>query len=335
MQSKGTGAALSAGDPPLLAIKGLKKHFQRRSIWPRQSHVIRAVDGIDLTLDRGKTLGLVGESGCGKTTTGRMLVLLETPSEGEITLDGVEYAENDDADLRAYRRRIQMVFQDPTSSLDPRMSIRASISEPLDLAGIGSRAERREVVEGLLDKVGLSADVQERRPHQLSGGQRQRVGIARALALSPDIIVADEPTSALDVSIRAQIINLLSDLQDEFGLSFVFISHDLSTVRHISHEVAVMYLGKIVELGPADEVFEHPLHPYTKALLEAVPIPDPELESRRRVTLLTGDLPNPANMPSGCRFHTRCPIATERCRVEEPQLRSYAPGHTAACHYVE
>lgn len=321
-------------ESPLLAVRGLKKHFKQRSLWQRQDRVIRAVDGIDLELKRGKTLGLVGESGCGKTTTGRMLVLLEPPTEGEIRLDGVEYIDNVGADLRAYRRRIQMVFQDPTSSLDPRMSVRSSISEPLDLAGIGSRADRRSIVEGLLEKVGLSPDVQERRPHQLSGGQRQRVGIARALALSPDIIVADEPTSALDVSIRAQIINLLSDLQDEFGISFVFISHDLSTMRHISHEVAVMYLGRIVELGPADEVFENPLHPYTQALLEAVPIPDPELESHRRVTLLMGDLPNPANMPSGCRFHTRCPIATERCRVEEPELTSYAPAHAAACHYA-
>jgi oligopeptide/dipeptide ABC transporter ATP-binding protein len=322
-----------SGEQPLLTVRELKKRFARGGLWARQRGEVRAVDGIDLALHRGKTLGLVGESGCGKTTTGRMLVLLEKPSSGEIVLDGVDYAGDADADVAAYHRRVQMVFQDPTSSLDPRMSIRSSVSEPLDLAGIGSRTERRAIVEGLLDKVGLPAQVQDRRPSQLSGGQRQRVGIARALALSPDIIVADEPTSALDVSIRAQIINLLADLQDEFAISFVFISHDLSTVRHISHEVAVMYLGKIVERGPVDEVFEHPSHPYTKALLEAVPTPDPETEAHRQVTLLPGDIPSNADLPSGCRFHTRCPIATDRCGEEEPALQERSTGHAVACHY--
>jgi peptide/nickel transport system ATP-binding protein len=318
---------------PLLDVKDLKKHFIRGGAWSRHKREVRAVDGIDLTLHRGQTLGLVGESGCGKTTTGRMLVLLEKPSSGEIVLDGVDYAGSEDIDVASYHRRVQMVFQDPTSSLDPRMSIRSSVSEPLDLARIGSRSERRAVVEGLLEKVGLPAQVQDRRPSQLSGGQRQRVGIARALALSPDIIVADEPTSALDVSIRAQIINLLADLQDEFAISFVFISHDLSTVRHISQNVAVMYLGTIVEKGPADEVFEHPSHPYTKALLDAVPTPDPAIEARRQVTLLPGDIPSIADLPTGCRFNSRCPIATERCRSEEPALRFYSAGHEVACHY--
>jgi peptide/nickel transport system ATP-binding protein len=320
-------------EEPLLAVRGLRKHFVRDGAWSRRKQHVRAVDGIDLTLHRGQTLGLVGESGCGKTTTGRMLVLLEKPSSGEILLDGVDYAGDECADVASYHRRVQMVFQDPTSSLDPRMSIRASVSEPLDLARIGSRSDRRSVVQGLLEKVGLPAQVQDRRPSQLSGGQRQRVGIARALALSPDIIVADEPTSALDVSIRAQIINLLADLQDEFAISFVFISHDLSTVRHISHTVAVMYLGKIVEKGPADEVFEHPSHPYTKALLDAVPTPDPEVEARRQVTLLPGDIPSTADLLTGCRFHTRCPIATDRCRSEEPALSECSAGHEAACHY--
>jgi oligopeptide/dipeptide ABC transporter ATP-binding protein len=320
-------------DKPLLAVRDLKKHFIRGGLWARHKRHVRAVDGIDLTLRRGRTLGLVGESGCGKTTTGRMLVLLEKPSSGEILLDGVEYASEPGSDVASYHRRVQMVFQDPTSSLDPRMSIRASVSEPLDLARIGGPADRRTVVEGLLDKVGLPSQVHDRRPSQLSGGQRQRVGIARALALSPDVIVADEPTSALDVSIRAQIINLLSDLQDEFAISFVFISHDLSTVRHISHDVAVMYLGKIVEKGTADEVFDHPSHPYTRALLEAVPIPNPEIEAVRELTLLPGDIPSTADLPVGCRFHTRCPIATDRCRKEEPSLEACATGHKVACHY--
>jgi len=318
---------------PLLAVRSLKKHFRRGGFGRGRSRIVRAVDGIDLTLERGRTLGLVGESGCGKTTTGRMLVLLEQPTEGAILLDGVDYARSG-ADARGYHRRMQMVFQDPSSSLDPRMSIRATIAEPLDVGRVGSRAERRAVVETLLEKVGLSPDVQERRPHQLSGGQRQRVGIARALALSPDVIVADEPTSALDVSIRAQIINLMADLQAELGISFIFISHDLSTVRHISDSVAVMYLGKIVEQGPAEEVFERPLHPYTRALLEAVPIADPEAESRRVSVVLAGDPPDPANIPSGCRFYSRCPLATRRCQAEEPQLVALDAERSVACHYA-
>lgn len=318
----------------LLAVRGLKKHFRPRGSWRGQNAVVRAVDGIDLDLEQGQTLGLVGESGCGKTTTGRLLVRLEEPTHGSILLDGVDYAGHGDGQLRDYRRRMQMVFQDPMSSLDPRMSARASISEPLDVQRVGKPAERHTVVDGLLEKVGLSAAIGDRKPHQLSGGQRQRVGIARALALAPDIIVADEPTSALDVSVRAQIINLLRDLQEQLGISLIFISHDLSTVRHISHRVAVMYLGKIVEQGPSEEVFEHPQHPYTRALLAAVPVPDPYLESRRETMYLGGDLPSPANPPSGCRFHTRCLIATERCRIEEPELRTTGRGHMAACHYA-
>jgi len=327
------GTAATTVEAPLLAVRSLKKHFRRRGFGRARNRIVRAVDGIDLTLERGHTLGLVGESGCGKTTIGRMLVLLEQPTEGSILLDGVDYARAG-ADIRAYHRRMQMVFQDPSSSLDPRMSIRAAIAEPLDVGRVGSRAQRRAVVESLLEKVGLSPDVQERRPHQLSGGQRQRVGIARALALSPDVIVADEPTSALDVSIRAQIINLMGDLQADLGISFIFISHDLSTVRHISDDVAVMYLGKIVEHGPTEEIFQRPLHPYTRALLEAVPVADPEAESQRELVILAGDLPDPADIPSGCRFYSRCPLATRRCQIEEPERVAAAAGRSVACHYA-
>jgi len=319
-----------------LKVSGLQKHFVARpSLFNRKARVVLAVDGVDLELERGKTLGLVGESGCGKTTTGRMLVQLEKPTSGDILLDGADCSQATGDDLRAYRRRVQMVFQDPSASLDAKMSVRACISEPLDVSRDGNRELRRARVADLMHKVGLSHDMAERYPHQLSGGQRQRVGIARALALSPDVIVADEPTSALDVSVRAQVVNLLRDLQEQLGISFVFISHDLSTVRYVSHDVAVMYLGKIVEKGPADEIFAEPLHPYTKALLAAVPVPNPVLESRREVILLEGELPNPANPPSGCAFSTRCPLVMDRCREEAPELRSVAEGRTVACHRVD
>ena len=323
---------------PVLEVRGLKKHFRMktRGLPIRPDKVVRAVDGVDLVLHRGETLGVVGESGCGKTTTGRVLVGLEEPTEGTVALDGIDYFARGRGKngLRAYRRRVQMVFQDPLASLDPKMPIGASIAEPLTVQRIGSPQERRDRVEELMSQVGLSADMIGRYPAQFSGGQRQRIGIARALAVKPDVIVADEPTSALDVSVRAQVVNLLSDLQDDLGLGLVFISHDMSTVRFISDRIAVMYLGKIMETASSEKLFADPKHPYTKALLSAIPIPDPVRERERRVQLLQGDLPSPANPPSGCPFRTRCPHVTDRCIHEMPRLQEKAEDHRAACHHV-
>jgi oligopeptide/dipeptide ABC transporter ATP-binding protein len=320
---------------PLLDVRGLKKHFVSKALFKFQKTItVRAVDGIDFSLESGQTLGLVGESGCGKTTTGRLLLRLEEPTDGSIRLEGKDVALLRGAEVKSYRRRVQMVFQDPFSSLDPRMSIHDSIAEPLAVQRLGSKRVRREWVEDLMERVGLSPAMGSRLPGQLSGGQRQRVGVARALALNPSIIVADEPTSALDVSVRAQVINLLKDIQEETAVSYVFISHDLSTVRHISDRIAVMYLGKIVEQAPAEALFSRPLHPYTQALISAVPVPDPEFEARREIELLTGDLPSPANPPSGCRFRTRCPFAVDVCAEQEPLLRQFEEGRQVACHLV-
>jgi len=317
----------------LLEVRNLVKHFHvGGGLFGGPAGVVRAVDGVSFSLRRGETLGLVGESGCGKTTTGRCILQLERPTSGEIIFEGRDLAKLDEVQLRPFRRRIQVIFQDPYSSLNPRMTVGQILAEPLAVHGIvPERAKRETRVRELLAHVGLLPQHAHRYPHQLSGGQRQRVGIARALAMEPSLIVCDEPVSALDVSIQAQIINLLEDLQREFGLTYLFIAHDLSVVRHISDHVAVMYLGKIVELADRKPLYDDPLHPYTKALLAAVPIPDPELEARREHLVLRGEVPSPLRPPSGCVFHPRCPIAVDRCGREIPELREIRPGHGAAC----
>ncbi len=323
---------------PLLDVRGLKVHFPitQGLVVERKVGAVRAVDGVDLSVERGETLGLVGESGCGKTTVGRAILRLVHATEGTITFDGADVTHMRGEALRKLRRRMQMIFQDPFSSLDARQSVTGILSEPMKAHGIahGRVAERR--VAELLEVVGLPRDAGNRYPHEFSGGQRQRIGIARALALQPDLIVADEPVSALDVSIQAQVLNLMQDLQREFGLTYVFVSHDLAVVRHISDRIAVMYLGHIMEVAPADRLYEAPLHPYTIALLSAIPIPDPEVELTRKRVLLAGDLPSPADPPAGCRFHTRCPYRQPtRCHDEVPALRPLEEGHSVACHWAE
>ncbi len=295
---------------------------------------IKAVDGLTFTIRKGETLGLVGESGCGKSTTGRAILQLYRPTDGQVTFDGTELTTLKGEALRKMRRRMQMIFQDPYASLNPRMTVGNIVGEPLEVHNILKGKERRERVQELLEVVGLNPYFVNRYPHEFSGGQRQRIGVARALAVQPDFIVCDEPISALDVSIQAQIINLLEDLQSKFGLTYLFIAHDLSVVRHISDRIAVMYLGKIVELTTRDELYNNPLHPYTKALLSAVPIPDPVVEEKRRRIILEGDVPSPANPPSGCHFRTRCSLATEQCAEQDPEWRDVGADHWVACHRV-
>jgi oligopeptide transport system ATP-binding protein len=320
----------------LLEVKGLKQYFPVTVGIVVQKKIadIKAVDGVSFYIKPGETLGLVGESGCGKTTTGRSILQLNTPTEGEVIFKGVDLTKLKPNQLRPMRREMQLIFQDPYASLNPRMSVGEIIGEPLQVHNIASGKEKKERVEEIMRISGLNPYFASRFPHEFSGGQRQRIGIARALAVEPSFIVCDEPISALDVSIQAQIINLLEELQDEFGLTYLFIAHDLSVVRHISDRVAVMYLGKIAEIAPRGEVYQNPLHPYTKALLSAVPVPDPVVEAQRERILLAGDVPSPMRPPPGCNFHTRCPIAIDYCKEVVPELRDVGADHMVACHRV-
>ena len=317
---------------PLLEVQQLKKHFLiYKGIFSRVSGRVHAVDGVSFHIERGETLGLVGESGCGKSTVGRTLLKLLEPTGGRIIVDGEDITEHDSAQMFPYRRKMQMIYQDPYASLNPRMTAGDIVGEPLIIHAATGRRERRERVAALFERVGLRQELMSSYPHEFSGGQRQRIGIARALGLEPELIIGDEPVSALDVSIQAQIVNLLMDLQDEYRLSYLLVAHDLAVVEHISHRVAVMYLGRIVEISDKTSLFEMPLHPYTEALLSAVPVPKARARGRKRV-ILTGDVPSPINPPSGCHFHTRCPFAMSRCRHEAPTLREVRPRHWASCH---
>jgi oligopeptide transport system ATP-binding protein len=325
----------------LVEVDHLKVHFPILSgIFQTESGRVRAVDDISFVIRKGETFGLVGESGCGKSTTGRAVIRLRNPTDGRVLFDGKDLMELSRKDLRKMRRRMQIIFQDPYSSLNPRMTVGSIISEPLETHNLASGKARIERVRELLALVGLNPNYTNRYPHEFSGGQRQRIGVARSLAVEPEFIVCDEPISALDVSIQAQVLNLLVELREKFGLTYLFIAHDLSVVRHISDRVGVMYLGKLVEVGPPSAIYETPGHPYTRALLSAVPIPDPKAERRRKRVILSGDVPSPANPPDGCRFHTRCWLyerlgRPEQCRTQDPELRIVAPDHQAACHFAE
>jgi peptide/nickel transport system ATP-binding protein len=323
-----------SGETPLLEVRHVKKYFPiRRGIVQREVARVHAVDDVSFAVREGETLGLVGESGCGKSTLGRTVVRLLEPTDGEIIFQGTPIQKLGTRKLRPLRREMQMVFQDPYASLNPRKRVGTIVSDPMRIHNIGSRAEQKRRVGEILETVGLSPEHYNRFPHEFSGGQRQRIGIARALALRPKLIIADEPVSALDVSIQSQMLNLLDDLQTEFKLTYIFIAHDLGVVRHVSDRIAVMYLGKIVELSPAEELYSRPIMPYTEALLSAVPIPDPDLAEKRERIVLEGDVPSPINPPSGCRFHPRCRYATDICKQVEPPLVDYGNGHLAACHH--
>ena len=324
-----TATAAKTPKNNIVEVRNLVKYFPVEN----SNDVVRAVDDVSFEIIPGETLGLVGESGCGKSTVGRCLLRLVEPTSGEVRFEGKNIVGLPNREMQSLRREMQIIFQDPYASLNPRLSIRSIVSEPLKIHKIGNKTDQNERVADLLQKVGLDPKYADRYPHEFSGGQRQRIGIARALALNPKLIICDEPVSALDVSVQAQVVNLLQELQDQFCLTYLFISHGLAVVEHISDRVAVMYLGKIVEICRADELYENPLHPYTQALLSAIPIPDPK-QKRDRI-VLTGDVPTPINPPSGCRFRTRCPIATDECAADVPELREISPGHFAACIKVD
>ena len=320
----------------LLNVKNLKKYFPVSSgILEREKKFVKAVDDVSFSIRKGETFGLVGESGCGKSTTGRTLIRLYDVTEGTIEYDGVDISKMKEKELFPYRKKIQMIYQDPYASLDARMTVADIIGEPLEVHHIASGSKKQEIIYDLLGKVGLKKDYASRYAHEFSGGQRQRIGIARALAVQPEFIICDEPISALDVSIQAQVVNLLEDFQDEMGFTYLFIAHDPSMVKHISDRIGVMYLGKLVEVTESDELYDHPLHPYTKALLSAIPIPDPRLTRSMKREILEGDVPSPLNPPSGCRFRTRCKYATKKCAEVEPEMKEIEKGHFCACHLYE
>ncbi|KAB8144978.1 dipeptide ABC transporter ATP-binding protein [Chloroflexia bacterium SDU3-3] len=332
-QTNGAGESAAPSGETLLEVRDLKMHFpvNKGIIVQRQVGAVKAVDGVSFDVHRGETLGLVGESGCGKSTTGRAILQLYRPTSGEVLFQGTDLTKLKGAEMRKMRRKVQMIFQDPYASLNPRMTVGDIVAEPLRVHNLRQGKDVNTRVQELLELVGLNPYFVNRYPHEFSGGQRQRIGVARALAVEPDFIVCDEPVSALDVSIQAQVINLLEDLQEKLGLTYLFIAHGLAVVKHISDRVAVMYLGKVVELAEGSKLYSAPMHPYTQALLSAVPIPDPQVEKQRKRIILEGDVPSPLNPPSGCRFHTRCPIAIDQCKVEEPPFVNYGDGHFAAC----